>query len=282
MLKRLLTALIIVPPFLLLIRFGPPYVLAIMVSVAAVLGLYEFYHMTLPQGGAGSKIGAIALGAVLCGLFQWAHYGEIILFLAVILLALFFAYAFFSEELSMLPNRIGITFLGIIYVPFLLSHITLINKLPQGVFWVLLLVATVWIGDTFALAIGSWLGRHKLSPLISPHKTIEGFVACFVGTILTVFVCRSLFFPTLMIADALMVATGIAFFGQLGDLSESMIKRGVCLTGWIASSSPPLSCITSWPIRCFPGDHEAAGHPGIDRVRRGQYPRDRGTVQGGV
>jgi phosphatidate cytidylyltransferase len=226
MLKRLLTALIIVPPFLLLIRFGPPYILAIMVSVAAILGLYEFYQMTLPKEGAGRKIGGIALGAVLCGLFQWASYGAIILFLGVILLTLFFAYAFLSEELSLLPNRIGITFLGIIYVPFLLSHITLINKLPQGVFWVLLLVATVWIGDTFALAIGSWLGRHKLSPLISPHKTIEGFFACFVGAILTVFACKSLFFPTLMIPDALMVATGIALFGQLGDLSESMLKRG--------------------------------------------------------
>ncbi|MCJ7662661.1 MAG: phosphatidate cytidylyltransferase [Desulfobacterales bacterium] len=226
MLKRLLTALIIVPPFLLVIRFGPPYILAIMVSVFAILGLSEFYQMTLPKEGTGRKIGAIALGAVLCALFQWASYVAIILFLAVIIVALFFGYAVLSQELSMLPSRIGIIFLGIIYVPFLLSHITLINKLPQGVFWVLLLVATVWIGDTFALAIGSWLGRHKLSPRISPHKTIEGFVACFVGAILTVFACRSLFFPTLLIADALMVATGIALFGQLGDLSESMIKRG--------------------------------------------------------
>lgn len=226
MLKRLLTALIVVPPFLLLIRFGPPYAVVLMVSVAAILGLYEFYQMILPDETAGGKIGAIALGAILCALFQWASYGAIILFLVVILLALFFGYAFFSAELSLLPGRIGMIFLGIIYVPFLLSHIILINKLPQGVFWVLLLMATVWIGDTFALAIGSWLGRHKLSPQISPHKTIEGFFACFVGAILTVFVCRSLFLPTLMIADALMVAIGIAFFGQLGDLSESMIKRG--------------------------------------------------------
>jgi phosphatidate cytidylyltransferase len=226
MLKRLLTALIIVPPFLLLIRFGPPYAVVILVSIAAIMGLYEFYQMTLPEQRAGAKIGAIALGAILCALFQWAPSGAIILFLGATLVTLFFSYAFFSEELSPLPNRMGTTVLGIIYVPFLLSHITLINKLPQGVFWVLLLMATVWIGDTFALAFGSWIGRHKLSPRISPHKTIEGFVACFVGAILTVFVCRSLFFPTLMIVDALMVATGIALFGQLGDLSESMIKRG--------------------------------------------------------
>jgi phosphatidate cytidylyltransferase len=226
MLKRLLTALIVVPPFLLLIRFGPPYALVILVSVAAALGLYEFYQMTLPKQGAGAKIGAIILGAILCAVFQWAPSGAIFLSLFVILMIIFFAYAFFSTELSLLPSRIAITFLGIIYVPFLLSHIILINKLPEGVFWVLLLMATVWIGDTFALAFGSLLGRHKLSPQISPRKTIEGFFACFVGAILTVFVCKSLFLPTLMIPDALLVATGIALFGQLGDLSESMIKRG--------------------------------------------------------
>ncbi len=226
MLKRILTALIIVPPFLLLIRFGPPYVVAILVSIAAIMGLYEFYQMTIPEQGAGVKIGAVALGAILCALSQWASPGVISLSLSAIIVIVFFGYALFSQKLSLLPSRIAITFLGIIYVPFLLSHIILINKLPEGIFWLLLLIATVWIGDTFALAFGSWIGRHKLSPRISPHKTIEGFLACFVGAIITVFICRALFRLEVGIADALMVAIGIAFFGQLGDLSESMIKRG--------------------------------------------------------
>jgi phosphatidate cytidylyltransferase len=226
MLKRILTALIIVPPFLLLVRFGSPYAIVILVSIAAIMGLYEFYQMTLPEQRAEEKTGAIFLGAVLCASSQWAPPGVIFLSLSLILVIIFFGYALFSQKLALLPSRIAITFLGIIYVPFLLSHIILINKLPEGVFWVLLLVATVWIGDTFALAFGSWLGRHKLSPRISPHKTVEGFFACFVGAILTVFICRSLFRLGIGVADALMVAIGIAFFGQLGDLSESMIKRG--------------------------------------------------------
>jgi phosphatidate cytidylyltransferase len=226
MYKRLLTALIIIPPVALLIFFGPPWTLYIMVSVAAILGLYEFYALTLAEGGTGGKIGGIILGAVLCGLFQWASYEVIILFLGIIMVALFLGFAFLSKELSVLPNRIGIVFLGIIYIPFLLSHVTLINKLPQGIFWVLLLLATVWVGDTFALVIGSWWGRHKLSPHISPHKTVEGFFSCFVGAILTVFAFKALFFPQLTIVDALAVGLGIALCGQIGDLSESMIKRG--------------------------------------------------------
>jgi phosphatidate cytidylyltransferase len=226
MLRRFATALIIIPPLGLLIIFGPSYALYIMVSVTAILGLYEFYTMTLPEGGTGGKITGIALGIILCSLFQWAPYEAIILFLGAVMVVLFLGYAFSSEELSLLPNRIGIVFLGIIYIPFLLSHVSLINKLPHGIFWVLLLLSTVWVGDTFALLIGSWWGRHKLSPQISPHKTVEGFFACFIGAILTVFAFKSLFLPTLMTVDALVVGTGIALFGQLGDLSESMIKRG--------------------------------------------------------
>jgi phosphatidate cytidylyltransferase len=226
MLKRFAMALVIIPPVGLLIIFGPSYTLSLMVCAAAILGLYEFYAMTMPQGGIGEKIGGIVLSIILCGLFQWAPAEGIILFLGAIMVFLFLGYAFSSEELSILPNRIGIIFLGIIYIPFLLSHVTLIKKLPQGILWVLLLLATVWVGDTFALVIGSWWGRHKLSPRISPHKTIEGFFACFVGAILTVFAFKALFLPTVQATDAVFVGLGIALFGQLGDLSESMIKRG--------------------------------------------------------
>jgi phosphatidate cytidylyltransferase len=224
--KRFSTALFIIPPVALLILFGPPYTLAIMVAVAAALGLSEFYLMTLPNEGGGGKIGGIVIGVILCGLFQWVTSEVIMVFLVVIIVAFFFGYSLSSGGLSALPHRMGIVIFGILYIPFLLSHLTLINKLSRGIFWVLLLLATVWVGDTFALVIGSWWGRHKLSPQISPHKTIEGFFACFVGALLTVFACKFLFLPTLTTTDAFAVGTGIALFGQLGDLSESMIKRG--------------------------------------------------------
>ncbi|MBW2038283.1 MAG: phosphatidate cytidylyltransferase [Deltaproteobacteria bacterium] len=226
MMKRVFSALIIIPPLTLLIIFGPHYTLYIMVSVAAILGLYEFYNLALPEQRAAGKIGGVILGTILCGVFQWAPYEAVISLLGVILLVLFLSFPLLSSELSTLPNRIGITFFGIVYIPFLLSYVTLINKLPEGILWVLLLVATVWAGDTFALLIGSFWGRHKLCPRISPKKTVEGFFSCFIGAILSLFAFKSLFLPALATKDALIIGSGIALFGQLGDLSESMIKRG--------------------------------------------------------
>ena len=226
MVKRFCTALIIIPLVALALRFGPPYTIFIMVAITVVLGMHEFYSMTLPRDWAQGKVSGIVIGVILCGLSQWATASTIMLFLAAVVIGFFFGYTFLPRELSSLPNRMGIVLFGILYIPFLLSYLILINKLPQGVLWIFLLFATVWVGDTFAFLIGSWWGRHKLSPLISPHKTIEGFFACFVGTILTVFACRAVFLPTISTLDSLLVAVGIALFGQWGDLSESMIKRG--------------------------------------------------------
>jgi phosphatidate cytidylyltransferase len=226
MAKRVLSALIIIPSLTLLIIFGPHYTLYIMVSIASMLGLYEFYTLTLPDHGVGGKIGGVILGTILCGFFQWASYEAVISVLGMILLILFLIHPLLSLELSTLPNRIGITFLGIVYVPFLLSHVTLINKLPKGIVWVFLLVVTVWVSDTFALLIGTLWGRHKLCSQISPKKTLEGFWGCFLGALFSVFVFKYLLLPGLAIKEVLIVGSGIALFGQLGDISESMVKRG--------------------------------------------------------
>jgi phosphatidate cytidylyltransferase len=226
MVKRFCTALIIIPLVALALRFGPPYTIFIMVAITVVLGLHEFYAMTLPKDWTWGKVSGIALGVILCGLFQWATADIILLFLVIVIGVFLFGYAVSIHELPLLPKRMGIILFGILYIPFLLSYLILINKLPQGALWILLLFATVWVGDTFAFLIGSWWGTHKLSPLISPHKTIEGFFACFVGAILTVFSCRAVFLTSISAFDALLIAVGIALFGQWGDLSESMIKRG--------------------------------------------------------
>ncbi len=226
MLKRLITALVVIPPFLLLVRFGPPHTLAVLVTVTAVLGLYEFYQLTLPRDGFMVKVGGILFGVILCILFECSLKGLFTPFLFLLLFVLFFVHLLYKGELSLVPKNVGISVLGIIYIPYLLSHITLINKLPEGVFWVLVLLAAVWIGDTFALLIGTWWGKRKLSPRISPNKTVEGFIACFFGAVLAVFACKALFLQALPPLDAVAVGVGIALFGQLGDLSESMIKRG--------------------------------------------------------
>lgn len=93
--------------------------------------------------------------------------------------------------------------------------------------WVLfLLLAVVWVGDAAALYGGTLWGRHKMAPVVSPHKTWEGAVAGFVVGVLVAVVWS---YVRLGRLSASVVALGavVAVVAQLGDLVESLIKRGV-------------------------------------------------------
>jgi phosphatidate cytidylyltransferase len=115
----------------------------------------------------------------------------------------------------------GVTLLGILYVGFLLSHASLIRNLPQGKTWILFLIVTTWAGDISAFGVGSWIGRHKLYPKISPKKTVEGLAGAVLGSVLVSLIFRGLFIPHLQIATAILVGFILGLLGQLGDLTDS-------------------------------------------------------------
>jgi phosphatidate cytidylyltransferase len=70
------------------------------------------------------------------------------------------------------------------------------------------------------------LGRHKLAPRVSPAKTIEGSVGGLIGSLAAAIASRYIFFPELPILDALALGAVVGPIGQIGDLCESLLKRG--------------------------------------------------------
>jgi len=130
-----------------------------------------------------------------------------------------------SQDLSKTISHIGISFFGICYISFLLTHVVLISQMEEGREWVLFLVATVWAGDISAFLSGSILGKHKLYPKISPNKTYEGLIGAIFGSIIVSLVFSILFLPNLNKAIYILLGIGMGIFGQLGDFTESMLKR---------------------------------------------------------
>ncbi len=94
-----------------------------------------------------------------------------------------------------------------------------------GVPLVLLFLATIWIGDSGAYYVGKSLGRHRMSPRISPKKTWEGLAGGVAASIATVCVARSLTLDALPWADAVALGAIIGITGPVGDLVESLLKR---------------------------------------------------------
>jgi len=223
--KKVWTALIIIPPFVLLIALGPSILFTLMVLITILLGLLEFNNLALPQSRQIQRLTGIGLGLILSILFVHGEARSFSPFLVLMLLLLCVLYMATAEHLSSVISNLGITLFGIFYVGFLLSHIILIRNQTDGRAWVLFLIITVWAGDIIALFSGTLFGKHKLYPKISPNKTYEGLLGAIVGSVVIGLLYASLFLPYLNKGVCILVTIGMGILGQLGDFTESMIKR---------------------------------------------------------
>ena len=91
----------------------------------------------------------------------------------------------------------------------------------------LFLFALLWVGDTAALGFGSWLGKRKLAPSVSPNKTWAGFVGGIIGALVVGLIMHFWKFQHVAIWHMLLISFGCSVTGQLGDLVESMWKRSL-------------------------------------------------------
>jgi phosphatidate cytidylyltransferase len=223
--KKIWTGVIIVPPLILLIVWGPSFILPLVLLAATLLGLREFYRLALPESKGVERFVGIGLGMMLTVLASCGQPGTASLSVVFVLLVLSVLFMGTSQDLALAIAHLGISLFGVLYIGFLLSHVAMIQALPDGKQWALFLISTVWAGDTCALVSGLLFGKHKLYPKISPKKTYEGLIGGVLGSILVAFVFGSLFLPETGKPALALLAAGIGILGQFGDFSESMIKR---------------------------------------------------------
>jgi phosphatidate cytidylyltransferase len=222
---RLATAAVAIPLLLALILVAPAWAFAIFVIVLSILGVAEYATLAFPARSS-QHAAAIALGLPVVfgiasgdpGLMGAGLSSAIIAGLAWVL----FVRADFEEGL----RDLGLTLVGVLYVGLLLPHFILVHRLvPDGPWLVVFLVAVAMAGDTSGYFVGHAIGRHKLIPRVSPGKTVEGAVGIVLGSVLAGAVSKLLFLPHWSWTRILGVTVLLGVIGQLGDLSESIMKR---------------------------------------------------------
>ena len=223
--KKIWTAIVAAPPVIFLIALSPPAVLILMVLLATFFGLREFYTLTLPHSKGVERWVGIGLGLILSIIVSYGDSKIVLPFFVLLLLLLSILFMSTSQNLSSTISNMGIMLFGIFYIGFLLSHVSLIRNRIDGKQWVLFLIAIVWAGDISAFLSGTLFGRHKLYPKISPKKTYEGLAGGIVGSVILALTFALLFIPKLEIGFCIFLAIGLGFLGQLGDFTESMLKR---------------------------------------------------------
>jgi phosphatidate cytidylyltransferase len=221
--KRLLSTLILLPLFVWILLGTPAWVFAILVIAIGALGQWEFTRM-FERAGVRTLAGVGLLGgAALTASF--AARGAVPAVLGAVVLAVLTAALRRPRGAPAAWEPAAVTLLGICYVNWLLGHTLWLRDLGEGA--VLLLVWVTWIGETAAYVVGSSLGRHKLAPVISPRKTVEGAVAQLAVSPLAALLAQAWFMPSLTGRDTVLVGLLLGVAGQVGDLVESALKRSV-------------------------------------------------------
>ena len=123
------------------------------------------------------------------------------------------------------PALVAKQVLGLVYIPLFLSFLVLIRFSPDGIAWLFWPLLIVFAGDTGAFYAGTYLGRHKLCPWVSPKKTIEGSLGGLAANVAVALGYKALLLPDLATVPCILFALIIGVAGQVGDLFASEFKR---------------------------------------------------------
>jgi len=197
----------------------------LLVTAFIIVGLYEFFTMLEKKGISIYKYFGIAIGALipLSLVFRFESTKKWELLFAVLALLFLILMQFRRRENSGVIVGISTTIFGILYVSGFLSFLIRIRYLDGGLglFTSVLLITKP--GDIGAYLIGSRFGKTPLMPRISPKKSIEGAVGGLAFNVLGALASRP--FLNLPIPHLVFLGIAMGILGQLGDLSESLMKR---------------------------------------------------------
>lgn len=144
------------------------------------------------------------------------------------LIALMFIYVFSFPKYT--ADQVMATYFSLIYGPVMLSFIYMTRQQPYGVYLVWMIFISSWISDTCAYLVGVMIGKHKLAPVLSPKKSIEGSIGGIVGSAIVgalfgfFLLDKTLGGHQFGVMLAIIGAVG-SVISQVGDLAASAIKR---------------------------------------------------------
>jgi len=205
------------------------------VLMAIVLGIAVYEYVLMFQAGGLQPAMFITVGATAVIVASRAVLGveaQASLFSLIILLALTFHLFEFERGREKAGTDFAVTISGIAYLGWLGSYLVALRTLPDGMWWVLVVLPAIWLTDTAAYMVGVRIGKHKMTARLSPKKSWEGYLAGIIvaipGTMLLTLLWIALGAgPNITPVRAGLLAAVLATVTILGDLGESMMKRQV-------------------------------------------------------
>lgn len=250
--QRFLVAVVAAPILILTLHYGRHEPTWGIIFAASLLAMNEFFAMTLPKE---DRVPALVMGGLASAAMYWLHplviqgygvslggtsakllgiaigqSGAVALFLAVVVPGLYYLFRF--RDIPSVAGRFGATVAGIVYAGFLTTFLALLH-VEGGASghhgdYVLAVLLIAWVADTGGYFAGRFLGKTKLYEAVSPKKTWAGAVGGLGGSVLGLAVLKLVAgWDSLSWIDVVALAVPGGVLGQMGDLTESLIKRSV-------------------------------------------------------
>lgn len=226
---RLISGIIVLAVMIGAVCIGGPVLFGFLL-VISLIGMFELYRAAGVRKEAENLLTIVSYAAA-AGFYVLVWFGARNYYLpglCVAMIALLFVYVFTYPNYH--ADQVMAAFFGIVYVAVCLSFIYQIRYLEDGQFSVWLIFICSWGCDTMAYVSGRLFGKHKMTPVLSPKKTVEGAIGGVAGAALIGAVYAAIFGKymhssgNMVLMFALIGAVG-ALVSMVGDLAASAIKR---------------------------------------------------------
>jgi phosphatidate cytidylyltransferase len=219
--RRILVAIPWIAFAIAIVVLGGP-VFAVAMAGIGLLCLREYFLMTAPLRPV-QPAAYIALVAMVAAAYFGTAFN--VLLIATASFPLLFFFGARRRPRDGIVISMGVTVLGAVWIGLPLVHAVLLRDLPDhGAALLIDVLVGTFATDTAAYATGRMFGSHRITPDLSPNKTIEGLIGGFlIGTM--AFWFAGLYQNWLSGADALIIGAAVAAVAPIGDLFASMVKR---------------------------------------------------------
>ena len=226
---RTVAGAILVSVLLLVVLVLPKEAAAVIMGLLQAVATYELLFRT----GLVKKVKLVVISAIAAFLMAiWSFYDAVRAWYVLLVLAYFLAMItqMMRDHVKMRFETLSMCFVGGLIVPYLMSSVVRILAMPIGRYVILIPFVIACVCDAGAYFIGIKFGKHKLAPVVSPNKTIEGAlggIAAGVLAMLLYTLVLDLGFPQLDVNYGAAAVYGMlgCLVGELGDLCFSVIKR---------------------------------------------------------
>ncbi len=220
---RTATALLLASVTYAGIVYLPDVYFSIFVFIVISISVYEFFKLAKPESGS---LILVFLNGLLIALFFTFGFPKLLLvfFINLFSFGLYFLITINNDKLlRSFVRDFGIHILSVFYLFFPLYFLFRLRELGPNV--LLFLIFVIAIGDSGAYFIGRAIGKHKIYPIASPNKSLEGIIAAFITAGLSGWLSIKIFPIEINIITAVLTGAIIGLISQLSDPVESLFKR---------------------------------------------------------